>query len=254
MEDIRYDLVPPKGLEEVCKVLTSKLEKYNKNEWKFGLKWSDVLSSLKKHLSEFEQGHDFTPEGCLSIAEVAANALILADYVSTCPQCDDRVIHVNQPRISLDIDDCCADFLGFFQQHFNTTLNPYWKGSYKMEEMLNKIKDDKDFWLNIPVLHRPPVEVDLYVSSRSIPVEWTMEWLQNNGFPCAPVVHVPWNESKIEVLKEYKIDVHCDDKVQNYRDCIREGIFCYLVTAPHNTYLDVGSRRIKSLLDLKGIK
>ena len=254
MEDIRYDLVPPKGLEEVCKVLTSKLEKYNKNEWKFGLKWSDVLSSLKKHLSEFEQGHDFTPEGCLSIAEVAANALILADYVSTCPQGDDRVLHINQPRISLDVDDCCADFLGFFQQYFNTTLNPYWKGSYKMEEMLNKIKDDKDFWLNIPVLHRPPVEVDLYVSSRSIPVEWTMEWLQNNGFPCAPVVHVPWNESKIEVLKEYKIDVHCDDKVQNYRDCIREGIFCYLVTAPHNTYLDVGSRRIKSLLDLKGIK
>ena len=254
MEDIRYDLVPPKGLEEVCKVLTSKLEKYNKNEWKFGLKWSDVLSSLKKHLSEFEQGHDYTPEGCLSIAEVAANSLILADYISTYPQGDDRVLHVNQPRISLDVDDCCADFLGYFQRYFNTTLNPYWKGSYKMEEMLNKIKDDKDFWLNIPVLHRPPVEVDLYVSSRSIPVEWTMEWLQKNGFPCAPVVHVPWNESKIEVLKEYKIDVHCDDKVQNYRDCIREGIFCYLVTAPHNTYLDVGSRRIESLLDLKGIK
>ena len=246
MEDIRYDLVPPKGLEEVCKVLTSKLEKYNKNEWKFGLKWSDVLSSLKKHLNEFEQGYDFTPEGCLSIAEVAANSLILADYISTYPQGDDRVLHVNQPRISLDVDDCCADFLGYFQQYFNTTLNPYWKGSYKMEEMLNKIKDDKNFWLNIPVLHRPPVEVDLYVSSRGIPVEWTMEWLQNNGFPCAPVIHVPWNESKI--------DVHCDDKVQNYRDCIREGIFCYLVTAPHNTYLDVGSRRIESLLDLKGIK
>lgn len=254
MEDIRYDLVPPKGLEEVCKVLTSKLEKYNKNEWKFGLKWSDVLSSLKKHLSEFEQGHDYTPEGCLSIAEVAANSLILADYISTHPQGDDRVLHVNQPRISLDVDDCCADFLGYFQQYFDTTLNPYWKGSYKMEEMLNKIKDDKNFWLNIPVLHRPPVEVDLYVSSRSIPVEWTMEWLQKNGFPCAPVIHVPWNESKIEVLKKYKIDVHCDDKVQNYRDCIREGIFCYLVTAPHNTYLDVGSRRIESLLDLKGIK
>ena len=81
-----------------------------------------------------------------------------------------------------------------------------------------------------------------------------MEWLQKNGFPCAPVVHVPWNESKIEVLKRYKIDIHVDDKVQNYRDCIREGIFCYLVTAPHNTYLDVGFRRIESLLDLKGIK
>ena len=59
---------------------------------------------------------------------------------------------------------------------------------------------------------------------------------------------------KIDVLKEHNIDIHVDDKIQNYRDAVREGIFCYLVTAPHNTYLDVGTRRIESLLDLKGIK
>ena len=254
MEDIRYDLVPPKGLEEVCKVLTSKLEKYNKNEWNFGLKWSDVLSSLKKHLSEFEQGHDYTPEGCLSLAETACDALILCEFYHTYPQGDDRVLHISQPRISLDIDDVCSNFLPHYAKRFNTTLNPYWNCSYQMKDHLKEIENDKEFWLSMPALNPPPFEPDIYVSSRSIPVEWTMEWLQKNGFPCAPVVHVPWNESKIEVLKQYKIDIHVDDKVQNYRDCIREGIFCYLVTAPHNTYLDVGSRRIESLLDLKGIK
>ena len=53
MSDIRYDLIPPYGIEEVSKVLTNKLLKYNKNEWKHGLSWSDVLNSLKKLLIIF---------------------------------------------------------------------------------------------------------------------------------------------------------------------------------------------------------
>ena len=125
MNNIRYDLIPPRGIEEVSKVLTEKLAKYDKNEWKYGLPWTEVLSSLKKHLTEFEKGNDFTPEGLLSISEVAANALILTDYYKSYPQGDDRCLHINQPRISLDIDDVCANFLGYFQEKFNTTLNPY---------------------------------------------------------------------------------------------------------------------------------
>ena len=46
---IRYDLVPQIGLNEVNKVLTSKLENHEINEWRRGLKWSDAISVLKKH-------------------------------------------------------------------------------------------------------------------------------------------------------------------------------------------------------------
>ena len=155
MEDIRYDLVPPKGLEEVCKVLTSKLEKYNKNEWKFGLKWSDVLSSLKKHLSEFEQGHDYTPEGCLSIAHVAMNALLLCDYYDSYPFGDDRMINKpRKPRIALDIDDTVLDFRNAIQEKFDIKLNDYWDGSYQIKEYLDKLQDDKEFWVNLKPLHK----------------------------------------------------------------------------------------------------
>ena len=77
---VRYDLIPQRGLNEVNKVLTSKLEEHEVNEWMKGLKWNEVISSLKKHLTAFELGQDYTPEGNLSIAEVAANALILAEY------------------------------------------------------------------------------------------------------------------------------------------------------------------------------
>ena len=41
MIQTRYDLIPPRGIEEVNKVLTTKLEKYAKNE--FILVYSIIL-------------------------------------------------------------------------------------------------------------------------------------------------------------------------------------------------------------------
>ena len=76
-EKIRYDLVPAHGIKEISRVLTRKLDTYEENQWKKGMKWTEVLSSLKKHLNEFEMGNDYTEEGLLNIAEVANNALIL---------------------------------------------------------------------------------------------------------------------------------------------------------------------------------
>jgi len=248
MKDIRYDLVPPKGLEEVCKVLTSKLEKYNKNEWKFGLKWSDVLSSLKKHLTEFEQGHDYTPEGLLSMAHVAMNALLICDYYSSFPHGDDRIINKpRKPRIVLDIDDTVLDFRNAFQDKFNIVLNNYWDGNYNMKEYLDQLKDDKEFWVNLKPLHKITFEPIAYLTSRSIPIEWAKECLEKNGFPCAPVYSVPYNESKVELLKELKADVMIDDKPENYREALEAGIFCYLMDAPHNQFVEAGHRRIYNL-------
>ena len=66
--NIRYDLIPPQGIEEVSKVLTKKLEKFNINQWKYGISWSEVISSLKKHLTEFELGNDYDDNGLLQIA------------------------------------------------------------------------------------------------------------------------------------------------------------------------------------------
>lgn len=38
MSKIRYDLLPNFGLEEVHKIFTDKLNKYQKNQWTQGLK------------------------------------------------------------------------------------------------------------------------------------------------------------------------------------------------------------------------
>lgn len=248
MNKIRYDLLPNYGVSETNKVFTEKLNKYQKNKWKYGLSWTEVLNSLKYHLSEFELGHDYNKEGLLNIAEVAMNALILAEFYHTYPQGDDRLIApLNKPIVALDIDDVCLDFLGAFEKRFGYKLNPYWNGSYQISDQLKELQKDKDFWVNLPVLNKPSFEPDLYITSRSIPIEWTMESLEKNGFPCAPVYAVPWNESKVALLKEHSVDILIDDKIQNFREATENGVFCYLMDAPHNKYYDVGHRRIKNL-------
>lgn len=253
IQKTRYDLTPQYGLEEVCKVLTHKLEKFEENQWKHGLKWTEVLSNLKAHLSQFELGNDYTESNLLHLAHVAADALILCDYYHTFPQGDNRIIApITKPVVALDIDDVCLDFQTAFQNKFNIKLNPYWNGDYEMSDKLKELEKDKEFWTNLPAKHLPTFEPDLYITSRSIPDEWTKENLQKMGFPCAPVYSVPWNTSKVDLLKKHKVDVLIDDKHENYKEATQAGIFCYLMDAPHNRHYNVGHRRIYDLnLNLK---
>ena len=212
MSNIRYDLIPPQGEEEVAKVLSAKLEKYAKNQWKYGMSWTDVLSSLKKHLSAFERGKDYTEEGLLNIAEVAANALILAEFYKIYPQGDDRIIApVNKPIVALDLDDTVFDFLGAYEKRFGVKPADYWASDYNMGENLKKLQDEKDFWINMPVKNVPSFEVDYYVTARSIPVEWTEEAIQKNNLPKAKVYSLPWNVSKMDTLKSLGVSVMIDD-------------------------------------------
>lgn len=247
---IRYDLVPQYGIKEVSKILTNKLGSHKENEWKHGLSWTEVLSSLKKHLNEFELGNDYldVEEQMLHIAEVASNALILCEFYHIYPQGDDRTIAPTvKPIVALDLDGVIFDFNKAYEEKFNLKMNPYWNANYKLNEHLKELESDKDFWVNLPVLNYPSFEVDYYITSRSIPAEWIEESLQKNGLPCAPVHVVPWNVSKLNLLKELKVDIFIDDKWQNYKEATNAGIFCYLMDAPHNTYYNVGHRRIYNL-------
>ncbi len=248
MEKVRHDLTPSHGMTEVAKVLTYKLNKYEKNQWKSGIKWTEVLSSLKKHLNEFELGNDYTQEGLLNIAEVATNALILSEYYHIFPQGDDRIIApVNKPIVGLDIDDVCFDFQKAYEERFGVSLNPYWNGDYEIQDNLKLLENDKEFWLNLEVLNKPTFEVDFYITSRSIPMGWTEESLKKHGFPCAPVHMVPWNTSKLDVLKSLNVDIMIDDKFTTFKECNQNGIFCYLMDAKHNVHYNVGHKRIFDL-------
>lgn len=247
----RYDLIPAQGITEVSKVLTEKLNKYKVNEWKYGISWTKILSSLKKHLTEFELGKDYTEEGLLNIAEVAANALILCEYYSIYPQGDDRVMApVNKPIIGCDLDDVIFDFTKSYETKFDVKLSHYWKSDYNMSENLKKLQNDKDFWVNMPVKNKPSFEIDYYITARSIPIEWTQEAIQKNNLPKAPIYSLPWEVSKIDTLKELGINIMIDDKMETFKECKTNNIFCYLMTTEANKHYDVGHHRIHNL-DLK---
>ena len=248
MSNVRYDLIPVQGITEVSKTLTEKLNRHEVNEWKYGISWTRILSSLKKHLTEFELGNDYTEEGLLHMAEVAADALILCEYYSIYPQGDDRIIApVNKPIVGCDLDDVIFDFTGSYEKRFNTKLSDYWSGDYNMNTNLEQLKNEKDFWVNMPVKNRPSFEVDYYITARSIPVEWTEEAIQRNNLPKAPVYSLPWNVSKINTLKELGVDIMIDDKYATFKECKENGIFCYLMDAASNQHYNVGHHRIYNL-------
>ena len=248
MSNVRYDLIPVQGITEVSKVLTEKLKKHEVNEWKYGISWTEVLSSLKKHLTEFELGNDYTEEGLLHIAEVASDALILCEYYSIYPQGDNRIIApINKPIVGCDLDDVIFDFTGSYEKMFNTKLSNYWNGDYNMSKNLEQLKDEKEFWVNMPVKNRPSFEVDYYITARSIPVEWTKEAIQKNNLPKAPVYSLPWNVSKIDTLKELGVDIMIDDKYSTFKECKENGIFCYLMNSDTNQHYNVGHHRIYDL-------
>ena len=116
-----------------------------------------------------------------------------------------------------------------------------------MNENLKTLQKDKDFWVNMPVIHTPNFEIDYYVTARSIPIEWTQEAIQKNNLPKAKIYTLPWNVSKIETLKNLKVDIMIDDKFQTFKECLNSGIFCYLMDAPHNKHYNVGHHRITDL-------
>ena len=248
MSNVRYDLIPVQGITEVSKVLTEKLKKHEVNEWKYGISWTEVLSSLKKHLTEFELGNDYTEEGLLHMAEVASDALILCEYYSIYPQGDNRIIApINKPIVGCDLDDVIFDFTGSYEKRFNTKLSNYWNGDYNMSKNLEQLKDEKEFWVNMPVKNRPSFEVDYYITARSIPVEWTKEAIQKNNLPKAPVYSLPWNVSKIDTLKELGVDIMIDDKYSTFKECKENGIFCYLMNSDTNQHYNVSHHRIYDL-------
>jgi 5'(3')-deoxyribonucleotidase len=251
----RHDLPTPFAQEQYAKVLTAGSIKYGDNNWTKGMRWSKVLASMKRHIIAFESGIDLDPEtACLHMAHVMCNAAFLTEYYKIYPQGDDRRHgYLNRPKIGLDIDEVLADWVAHWTAKHGLEVPETWNFDRNINAKFDSLKDDKEFWLSIPVKTKPQdihFEPHCYITSRSIPVEWTEEWLDKNGFPTMPVYSVGFGESKIEVAKKSGIEIYVDDRFENFVEMNNAGICCYLFDAPHNQRYNVGYKRIKSLSEL----
>lgn len=253
---LRYDLEPVFARNEMVKVLTKGAEKYAPRNWEKGMPWMEVLASMKRHIAAFEAGEDYDPEtGCLHMAHAMCNAAFITEYYKISPQYDDRPHrYLSTVKIGLDIDEVLADWTGHWNRHHGIEEVPeYWNFDPHIKKKFEELKDKKEFWLSIPPLMDPkslPFEPHAYVTSRSIPNEWSEEWIASKGFPTMPVHSVPFGASKSEVLKDIGIDIFVDDRYENFVDINRAGICCFLYDAPHNRRYNVGYKRIKHLSEL----
>jgi uncharacterized HAD superfamily protein len=181
------------------------------------------------------------------------NAAFLTQYYQIYPQGDDRPhSYLNNYKIGLDIDDVLSDFCGHWVNYYGCEYPKSWNFDRGIKEKFASL--DKDFWLSIPC-KTPPSELKFephcYITSRSIPIEWTIEWLDKNGFPTVPVYSVNFEHSKVDVAKESGIDIFVDDKFDNFVELNKAGICCYLYDMPHNQRYDVGHKRIYNLKEIK---
>jgi hypothetical protein len=113
------------------------------------------------------------------------NAAFLTEYYKIYPQGDDRDhAYLNAPKIGLDIDEVLADWVGHWTKHHGQEVPETWNFDRDIKSKFELLKDDKEFWLSIPVKTKPSdihFEPHCYITSRSIPKEWTEEWLDKNG-------------------------------------------------------------------------
>ena len=251
----RYDLVHTWAHEQMVNVLTKGARKYADRNWEMGMAWSNVIASLKRHLAAIENGEDHDKEtGELHAAHIVCNAHFLTAYYKIYPQGDDRPHkYLKRPKIGLDIDEVLADWIGHWCKHHNMEIPTSWNFDRSIVDKFNEVKENKEFWLSIPVKVSPediPFEPHCYITSRSIPIEWTMEWLDNNHFPTTKVYSIGHGASKVDVAKESGCDIFVDDRFENFIELNNAGICTFLLDAPHNRRYDVGYKRIKSLQEL----
>ena len=91
---VRLGLISPIAEVELGKVLTKGAEEYEPYNWCKGLKWTECIDSLKRHLNSFQQGIDRDKQtGELHMAHIMANAMFLIEYYYTHKELDDRPKH-----------------------------------------------------------------------------------------------------------------------------------------------------------------
>lgn len=256
-DKLRYDLTQYDAMKGLIEILTFGATKYADRNWEKGIKWSRIIASLKRHLAAIERGEDYDPEsGKLHADHVQCNAHFLAAYFRTFPQGDDRPHKFLKPsKIGLDIDGVLADFTGHITKLIGREGHQptHWNDPM-IRDAFPTVKDDPEFWINIPILTKPvdiPFEPHCYITARSIDCSVTQNWLNINGFPKAPLYCVGVDQSKVEAAKKSGVEIFVDDNFDNFVELTNNGIFTYLFDASHNRKHDVGHRRVKSLYEIK---
>jgi len=133
-------------------------------------------------------------------------------------------------KIGLDLDDTVCDFIGPYLERFGVP-----KMDCEITKNVSRILiKDRDFWMNLPVIHRPDFNPTLYCTKRVHSKQWSKQFLERNGLPVAPIYQVFCQTSSKAPRIKGRIDLFIDDSISNFIDLNLNGIPCLLMDGNHN--------------------
>ena len=149
-------------------------------------------------------------------------------------------------RIALDLDDTIFDFLGAYQEIFPGERNMI---SSNITKNVFKLKKDKRFWENLPLLEMPNFEPCIYATKRINSKVYTRNCLSRHGLPIKPIYQMVYQYgNKVNIIKGH-CDVLIDDSAFNCYQALQVGFPAILITRPHNINSDYPYRINKLDLD-----
>lgn len=149
-------------------------------------------------------------------------------------------------RIALDLDDTIFDFLGAYQEVFPGKKNLI---SSNITKNVCKLKKDKRFWENLPLLEMPNFEPCIYATKRINSKVYTRNCLSRHGLPIKPIYQMVYQYgNKVDMIKG-RCDVLIDDSVFNCYQALKVGFPAILITRPHNIDSDYPYRISRLDLD-----
>lgn len=139
---------------------------------------------------------------------------------------------MNKLKIGLDVDETISAFMTPYIERFGIPKSSEEIG-YNCH---NVLRHDRNFWLNVPLLHIPDFMPELFCSKRVNPKAWSKKYLFDKlGIPKS----IPFFQlmgqwmPKSKVLKG-RIDIYIDDSIPNFLEINGAGIPCLLMDSDWN--------------------
>lgn len=138
-------------------------------------------------------------------------------------------------RIALDIDDTVLKWRQTHESKFNCHIRKM--KSYKVTEQVNSLKNNKDFWENLPLLEKPNFIPEFWCTKRVNSKVYTRNSFRKRGLPLRPIIQF-YNQSDNKAVGLVgKCDILIDDSWYNVQQCLSVGFPALLITRPHNKWV-----------------
>lgn len=136
-----------------------------------------------------------------------------------------------QLRVACDLDDTIFNFLGAYRELFPKESD---LESSIITKNVEKLRYNKDFWENLPLLEVPNFEPHIYATKRINRKEYTRNCLAKYGLPIKPIYQMYYQlGNKADMIKG-RCDVLIDDSISNVKMAINSGLPALLIDRPHN--------------------